>query len=72
MVSKTCAAIIAGLEQLRTLSSSTVPPIHLLRNEDLRRQMGVAGFQRCTEYFEVSKTIRQLEQFYCTLTTSPG
>ena len=54
----------------RTPEAFAKPLIHLLRNEDLRRQMGMAGFQRCRDYFEVSKTIRQLEQFYSSLTTA--
>jgi L-malate glycosyltransferase len=40
------------------------PLIELLRNEDLRASMGDKGFQRCVEYFEVGKTIGQLEEFY--------
>lgn len=54
----------------RTPEAFAKPLIHLLRNEPLRLQMGLAGFQRCTEYFEVSKTIGQLERFYCSLTAS--
>jgi L-malate glycosyltransferase len=38
--------------------------IQLLRNEPLRRHMGQAGFERCTENFEVQKTIGQLEAYY--------
>ena len=61
-------AIIDGetgyLVRERTPEALAQALIHLLRNEDLRLQMGLAGFQRCTEHFEVSKTIRQLEQFY--------
>ena len=68
-------AIVDGktgyLVRERTPEAFAKPLIHLLQNEDLRLQMGVAGFQRCTEYFEVSKTIRQLEQFYSSLTTTP-
>ena len=56
----------------RTPEAFAKPLVHLLGNEDLRFQMGRAGFQRCTECFEVSKTIRQLEQFYDSLTTSAG
>lgn len=67
-------AIVDGetgyLVRERTPEAFAKPVIHLLRNEDLRRQMSLAGFQRCTECFEVSKTIRQLEQFYYSLTTS--
>jgi glycosyltransferase involved in cell wall biosynthesis len=40
------------------------PLIELLRNEELRAKMGAAGFKRCTELFEVGKTIGQLEQLY--------
>jgi glycosyltransferase involved in cell wall biosynthesis len=69
-------AIVDGqtgyLVRERTPEALAKPLIHLLRNEDLRLQMGLAGFQRCTEYFEVSKTIRQLEQFYDSLATSIG
>lgn len=67
-------AIVDGetgyLVRERTPEAFAKPLILLLRNEDLRLQMGLAGFQRCTEYFEVSKTIRQLEQFYYSLSTS--
>jgi glycosyltransferase involved in cell wall biosynthesis len=69
-------AIVDGetgyLVRERTPESFAKPLIHLLRNEDQRQQMGLAGFQRCTEYFEVSKTIRQLEEFYFSLATSHG
>lgn len=40
------------------------PLIELLRDEDLRAGMGEKGFQRCVDYFEVGKTIGQLEEFY--------
>lgn len=40
------------------------PLIELLRNEELRAGMGEKGFQRCVDYFEVGKTIGQLEEFY--------
>jgi len=40
------------------------PIIELLRNQTLRASMGEKGFQRCTELFEVGKTIRQLERYY--------
>jgi glycosyltransferase involved in cell wall biosynthesis len=40
------------------------PLIELLRNEELRAGMGVKGFQRCVEHFEVGKTIGQLEELY--------
>ncbi len=69
-------AIVDGetgyLVRERTPEAFAKPLVHLLRNEELRIQMGLAGFQRCTEHFEVSKTIRQLEQFYESLTTSSG
>ena len=69
-------AIVDGetgyLVRERTPEAFAKPLIHLLRNENLRLHTGLAGFQRCTEYFEVSKTIRQLEEFYSSLTTSPG
>jgi glycosyltransferase involved in cell wall biosynthesis len=69
-------AIVDGktgyLVRERTPEAFAKPLIHLLRNEDLRLQMGRAGLQRCTECFEVSKTIRQLEQFYNSLATSLG
>lgn len=40
------------------------PLIKLLRDEELRAGMGEKGFQRCVDYFEVGKTIGQLEEFY--------
>jgi L-malate glycosyltransferase len=40
------------------------PIVRLLRDEELRAQMGNAGFERCTENFEVQKTIGQLEAYY--------
>ena len=46
------------------------PLIKLLRDEDLRAGMGERGFQRCVDYFEVGKTIGQLEEFYESLVQS--
>jgi L-malate glycosyltransferase len=67
-------AIVDGetgyLVRERTPEAFAKPLIHLLQNEDLRLQMGLRGFTRCTEYFEVGKTIGQLERFYCSLTAS--
>lgn len=40
------------------------PIIRLLRDESLRLKVGGAGFERCTENFEVQKTIGQLEAYY--------
>jgi len=40
------------------------PIITLLRDETLRVSMGVKGFQRCKDNFEVGKTIGQLEDLY--------
>jgi glycosyltransferase involved in cell wall biosynthesis len=40
------------------------PLVELLRNEELRAGMGAKGHQRCVDYFEVGKTIGQLEEFY--------
>jgi len=48
----------------RTPEAFAKPLIELLRNEKLRATMGAKGFQRCTELFEVGKTIGQLEDFY--------
>jgi glycosyltransferase involved in cell wall biosynthesis len=68
-------AIVDGetgyLVRERTPEAFAKPLIHLLKDEGLRLQMGRAGFHRCTEYFDVNKTIRQLEQFYYSLTASP-
>ena len=46
------------------------PLIELLRNEELRADMGAKGYQRCVDYFEVGKTIGQLEGFYESLVRS--
>lgn len=43
------------------------PIIRLLRDEPLRAKMGDAGFVRCSELFEVQKTIGQLEDYYRSL-----
>jgi L-malate glycosyltransferase len=43
------------------------PITQLLRDEGLRLRMGHAGFVRCTENFEVQKTIGQLEAYYKSL-----
>jgi L-malate glycosyltransferase len=43
------------------------PIIRLLRDESLRAKMGDAGFVRCSELFEVQKTIGQLEDYYRSL-----
>jgi glycosyltransferase involved in cell wall biosynthesis len=43
------------------------PIIRLLRDEPLRARMGDAGFVRCSELFEVKKTIGQLEDYYLSL-----
>ncbi len=40
------------------------PIVQLLRDETLRLKTGDAGFVRCTENFEVQKTIGQLEAYY--------
>ena len=40
------------------------PIIKLLRDDHLRARMGDAGFRRCTQLFEVQKTIGQLEAYY--------
>ena len=48
----------------RTPEAFAQPLIELLRNEELRIAMGRNGFERCTEMFEVEKTIGQLEQLY--------
>ncbi len=43
------------------------PIIKLLRDEQLRASMGAKGFERCSELFEVQKTIGQLEDYYRSL-----
>ncbi len=48
----------------RTPEAFARPLIELLRNEELRATMGRKGFERCSELFEVEKTIGQLEQLY--------
>lgn len=48
----------------RSAEAFARPLIRLLRDEGLRLKMGEAGFVRCTENFEVQKTIGQLEAFY--------
>jgi len=61
-------AIIEGetgfLVPERSPEAFAKPIIRLLRDEPLRTQMGQAGFERCTENFEVQKTIGQLEAYY--------
>jgi glycosyltransferase involved in cell wall biosynthesis len=56
--------------QERAPQAFAKPIIALLRDEPLRARMGAAGFQRCTELFEVEKTIGQLERFYESLTAA--
>jgi glycosyltransferase involved in cell wall biosynthesis len=67
-------AIVDGdtgyLVRERTPEAFAKPLICLLQNESLRLQMGLRGFTRCNEYFELGKTICQLERFYCSLTAS--
>lgn len=48
------------------------PLIKLLRDEQLRASMGAQGFERCSELFEVQKTIGQLEDYYRSLLPGPG
>ena len=48
----------------RTPEAFAAPLIELLRNEELRANMGANGLQRCKELFEVGKTIGQLEELY--------
>jgi glycosyltransferase involved in cell wall biosynthesis len=64
-------AIIDGetgyLVAARSPEAFAKPLIQLLRNEELRTDMGAKGFERCVDYFEVSKTIGQLEEFYDSL-----
>jgi glycosyltransferase involved in cell wall biosynthesis len=61
-------AIIEGetgfLVPERSPEAFAKPIIRLLRDEPLRAKMGQAGFERCTENFEVQKTIGQLEAYY--------
>lgn len=67
-------AIIDGetgfLVRERTPEAFAKPLIRLLRDEELRARMGGRGFERCTEYFEVGKTIGQLERLYESLIAS--
>lgn len=46
------------------------PIIKLLRDEELRATMGTNGFERCSQLFEVQKTIGQLEDYYRSLLTA--
>jgi glycosyltransferase involved in cell wall biosynthesis len=48
------------------------PLIKLLRDEGLRASMGAKGFERCSELFEVQKTIGQLEDYYRSLLARAG
>jgi L-malate glycosyltransferase len=61
-------AIIDGetgyLVRERTPDAFAKPIITLLHDEELRAGMGMASFKRCKEYFEVGKTIGQLEDYY--------
>jgi len=51
----------------RTPEAFAAPLLELLRNEELRANMGANVFQRCKELFEVGKTIGQLEDLYQSL-----
>jgi L-malate glycosyltransferase len=44
--------------------------LHLIRNEDLRREMGRKGLSRCAENFELGRTISHLEQYYSSLVST--
>jgi len=46
------------------------PIVKLLRDESLRANMGGKGFERCSQLFEVQKTIGQLEDYYLSLLTA--
>jgi glycosyltransferase involved in cell wall biosynthesis len=48
------------------------PVIRVLEDEPLRSDMGRRGLMRCTENFEIGKTIRTLEDFYFSLVNSPA
>jgi glycosyltransferase involved in cell wall biosynthesis len=67
-------AIVDGetgfLVRARTSEAFAAPLIQLLENEDLMRKMGQRGLERCTEHFEIGKTIRSLEDFYFSLVAS--
>ena len=64
-------AIVDGetgyLVRERSPEAFAKPMLHLLKHEDERHRMGQNGFQRCLERFELSKTIKDLEDFYGSL-----
>ena len=43
------------------------PLLQLLTHEGLRQEMGQRNYERCLEDFELSKTIKSLEDYYCSL-----
>jgi L-malate glycosyltransferase len=64
-------AILEGetgyLVRERTPEAFATPLLHLLRNQEERREMGRRNLARCLDHFELSKTIKALEDFYCSL-----
>ncbi len=51
----------------RTPEALAKPLLHLLTHPDEEQEMGRKNLERCQEHFELSKTIRSLEDYYCSL-----
>jgi L-malate glycosyltransferase len=51
----------------RTPEALARPLLHLLTHEDERRQMGCLNLERCLAHFELSTTIKSLEDYYVSL-----
>lgn len=68
-------AIVDGetgyLVRERTPEAFARPLLHLLGEEERRRDMGRRGLARCAEFFELGRSIVHLEQYYCSLLTPP-
>jgi glycosyltransferase involved in cell wall biosynthesis len=52
--------LVAG----RTAEAFAAPLVKLLRDEQLRLEMGRRGLERCREHFEIRACMRKLEDYY--------